>query len=345
MIVNHLWQSTLFAVGAIALTALLRHNRPQVRFFIWLAASVKFLIPFSLLVNTGKLLPAPALSHSATVLSKAAETLATPQLAYSLTPLPSQSSDAMPLLEVVWILGFLFVAVRWFLRWRSVQRIASRAKPLNLALPIAAFSSATAMEPGVFGVLNPVLLLPEDILTRLAPEQWQAIVAHELCHVRRHDNLTAAIHMAVESLFWFHPLVWWIGSRLVAERERACDEEVLRQGNAPEAYAEGILNVCRFCLESPLPCVAGISGSPLRTRIESILTRAISRKLSAGRKLLLACAAIGAVVAPVAVGVFRLQAQQPKLTFDVATIKPSDPKALGGIFVDLQPPGISKSPT
>jgi beta-lactamase regulating signal transducer with metallopeptidase domain len=51
-----------------------------------------------------------------------------------------------------------------------------------------------------------------------------------MCHVRRRDNLFAAVHMAVEAIFWFHPLVWWIGSRLLEERELACDEEVLRMG-------------------------------------------------------------------------------------------------------------------
>ena len=83
------------------------------------------------------------------------------------------------------------------------------------------------MEPGVFGIFRPVLLVPEGITDRLTPAQWKTILTHELCHVRRRDNLTAAIHMAIEAIFWFHPLVWWIGKRLIDERERACDEEVL----------------------------------------------------------------------------------------------------------------------
>jgi bla regulator protein BlaR1 len=70
---------------------------------------------------------------------------------------------------------------------------------------------------------------------------------------RRRDNLAAALHMLVEAAFWFHPLVWWIGTRLVDERERASDEEVVRLGSEPQAYAEGIRRVCEFCLQSPLP--------------------------------------------------------------------------------------------
>jgi len=74
--------------------------------------------------------------------------------------------------------------------------------------------------PGVFGVFIQVLLLPEGIADTLTPGQFDAILAHELRHVRYRDNLTATLHMCVETLFWFHPLVWWIGAQLMAERER-----------------------------------------------------------------------------------------------------------------------------
>jgi len=94
-------------------------------------------------------------------------------------------------------------------------------------------SSPGLLEPGVVGWLRPILLLPADILKRLTPPQLEAVLAHELCHVRRRDNLTSAIHMLVEAIFWFHPLVWWISARLVEERERACDEDVLRLGSEP----------------------------------------------------------------------------------------------------------------
>ena len=77
--------------------------------------------------------------------------------------------------------------------------------------------------------------------------------------------------MAVEAVFWFHPLAWWIGARLMEERERACDEEVLRMGSLPQIYAEGILKICELYLASPLPCVAGVTGANLKQRIEEIM--------------------------------------------------------------------------
>jgi beta-lactamase regulating signal transducer with metallopeptidase domain len=83
--------------------------------------------------------------------------------------------------------------------------------------------------------------------------------------------------MAVEALFWFHPVVWWLGARLMEERERACDEEVLLTGAEPEAYAEGILRVREMRLEAPPPCAAGVTGANLRKRIEEIMGNRIGR--------------------------------------------------------------------
>ena len=67
-------------------------------------------------------------------------------------------------------------------------------------------SSASAFEPGVVGILRPVLLFPEGLVDRLTRAQLDAILAHERAHVRAHDNLFAVVHMAVEAIFWFHPL-------------------------------------------------------------------------------------------------------------------------------------------
>src|SRR6185369_551457 len=160
------------------------------------------------------------------------------------------------------------------------------------------------------------------------------ILAHELCHVRRRDNLAAAIHMVVGALFWFHPLVWFLGARMVDERERACDEEVLRQGSQPEVYAEGILNVCKFYLQSPLPCAAGVSGADLRKRIEAIMTNRISPALTLPRRALILATAAAAVAGPVFIGMWNaprgLAQSEEKLVFEVAAIKRIDPAALGG---------------
>ena len=109
--------------------------------------------------------------------------------------------------------------------------------------------------------------------------------------------------MLVEALFWFHPIVWWIGAKLVEERERACDESVLAHGSEPQVYAEGILNVCRSYLESPLRCVSGVTGPDLKKRIRAILTEHVAGDLNFARKAALAVAGMTALAVPILVGV------------------------------------------
>jgi uncharacterized protein (TIGR03435 family) len=190
------------------------------------------------------------------------------------------------------------------------------------------------VEPGIFGVFRPVLLLPESIFERLTPAQLRAVLDHELCHIRYRDNLIAAIHMFVETFFWFHPLVWWIGTRLVEERERACDEEVLRLGGEPQVYAEGILNICKLYVESPLECLPGVTGANLKKRIEAIMKNRTRHELSPGRKLLLSATALLVVAGPLAIGMMNSPSflmAQPSPAFEVASVKahpPGDPQRL-----------------
>lgn len=109
--------------------------------------------------------------------------------------------------------------------------------------------------------------------------------------------------MIVEMLFWFHPLVWWIGARLIDERERACDEAVVQAGGMAEIYAESILNVCKFYIESPLTCVSGIIGSDLKKRIARIMSNLAIRKIGFAGKLLITAIPAIAIAAPVVFGV------------------------------------------
>jgi bla regulator protein BlaR1 len=332
LLANHLWQSTVFALGAGLLTLVFRRNRAQARYAIWLAASVKFLIPFFLLVAAGTHLQWSRPSATPPRLSIAMEEISQPfQPPSQLRAAPAGVETSRPLLPwvlvTVWLCGFAGLLLFWGMRWRRLQSAAREAYSIDVGASITTVSSAACIEPGIFGVFRPALLLPEGIAERLTKGQLDAIVAHEMCHVRRRDNLAAAIHMVVEAVFWFHPLVWWIGARLVEERERACDEEVLRMGSEPQVYAEGILNVCRFYVESPLTCVSGVTGSNLKKRVEEIMTHHIVRNINFGRKLLLAAAGFAAVAAPIFVGVVsppQSRAQQQAaapIPFEVASVK------------------------
>jgi uncharacterized protein (TIGR03435 family) len=189
---------------------------------------------------------------------------------------------------------------------------------------VPVLSSPRLLEPGVFGIVRPVLLLPENISDRLSESQLRAIVAHEMCHVRRGDNLTAAIHMVVAAAFWFHPAVWWIRTRLLEERERACDEAVLQSGSTPQLYAESILDVCKFYVESPLACMSGVTGSDLKRRIMRIMTKQVVRKLDFTRKLLLSMAAIAAIAAPIFFGLVHITQVNAQSAAENATTNIAD---------------------
>jgi uncharacterized protein (TIGR03435 family) len=329
-VANHLWHSTLFAIAAGLLTLFLRKHHARARHWLWLAASLKFLLPFSLLVSIGSWLsPEPAAKPSVRpVIYFAMEEITQPfsQLGVRVTPAhaPSMASSILPQLTqamgALWLVGFLAVLVLWCVRWRRVSAATKHAMPLEegrevavlrrmeriggIRRPLAMLLSRTSLEPGIFGIARPVLVWPEGISQHLDDQHLEAILAHELWHVRRRDNLFAALHMLVEAVFWFYPLVWWLGARLIDERERACDEEVVALGKNRQIYAESILKVCEFCLGSPLPCVSGVTGADLKRRMVHIMNDRISLKLDFARKALLTLAAILAIAVPITFGLF-----------------------------------------
>ena len=342
---NHLWQSTLFAFGAAVLALVLRRNRAQIRYVLWMTASLKFFVPFSLLIAVGSHLKWPAAAVSvhpavSSAIRQLGQPLTVPDLFTSVSETPAPTHTLPAILLVIWLCGFLVVLVNWLRHWMHIRAALRSAVPLSFAAPIKILSSPSLLEPGVFGVFRPILVFPEGIAAHLTAEHLDAILAHELCHVRRRDNLAAALHMLVEALFWFHPLVWWIGGRLVEERERACDEEVLRLGNRPNVYAESILKTCQFYLESPLACVSGITGSDLKKRIVRIMSEAITARLSFRKKLLLAVAGLAALVMPLAVGLTNApQTGNALPSFEAASIKPAQTGTPGFFRISLEPGG------
>jgi bla regulator protein BlaR1 len=337
-VADHLWQSTVFAGVVGLLTLALRRNSARTRHWMWLIASCKFLIPLSVLMALGGQLAwrtAPPSTHpglSAVIQEVSQPFTSAAVLAPRLPPVAPARNWFPAVLLAIWACGFVGIAISWWIRWWRIRAAVRAGSPIQLAIPIPARSSPTLLEPGVFGIFRQVLLLPEGISERLTPTQLQAVVAHELCHTRYRDNLSAAIHMFVETVFWFHPLVWWIGNRMVSERERACDEEVLLLGAEPYVYAESILNICKLYVESPLVCVSGVTGSTLKPRIQAILANRKADSLSFAKKAAMAIIGAAALALPLAIGILNARAahaQSPQastpsarnLEFEVASIK------------------------
>jgi bla regulator protein blaR1 len=363
---DHLWQSTLVAVAAWGLTQALRRNRAHVRGWIWLAASVKFLVPFAWLVALGSRIgwPAsapvqprmmPVMAMTETFSQAVAYVPAAPPIEWWHAP-----SWLLLLLIAVWCAGSAVMVIAWFVRWRRIAAIVRDARPVDAGRELAALRRLEAaagitrptrlvqtddsIEPGVFGIAAPVLVWPRHMSACLGADEMAAIVAHEVCHIRRRDNLAAALHTVVQSIYWFHPLVWWVGGQLLEERERACDEDVVGLGSAPHVYAESILKASRYCVELPAACAAGVTGSDLVRRIERIMTARTTARLTLWRKALIATTAGATLAAPLLVGALSapvLRAQSAQIaadnpSFEVASIKPNA-SGDGRVFMQTQP--------
>ena len=318
LILDHFWQSTLFAVMAGLFALFLKDNSAKVRYGIWLSASLKFLFPLALLTAGGTALSALLPSQLPATQVVAALDVATPVMAAldgatqpfsvdtsrivqtALAPAPSW--DWGLTLALIWFVGFAWLVTLWLRRWLTLRAIVRSAVPFAISAPLPVKFSSSLLEPGLVGIFRPVLLLPNGITDQLSASELDTVIAHEVCHWRRRDNLTAVLHMLVEALFWFYPLVWWLEIRLISERERACDEAVVATGRDPELYAESILKVCKFFVQSPLPCVAGVSGADLKKRLENIVRNKAALRLNFSRKALLTIIAAIIIVAPLLAG-------------------------------------------
>ena len=324
---NHLWQSTAFVAAAGLLTLALRSNRAHTRHWIWMAASLKFLLPFAMLAGIAGhfarprvVAPAnPAVYSAVEDFSEPFADFGEPVAAPVIMRPHVSAGEWLPIAcAAVWLTGLFAALIVWTVGWRQVAGTVRAGEPMpegrevailrrleqaaSVRRPMRLVLSESAMEPGVFGIVRSVLAWPAGISERLDDAHMETVLAHEVCHVRRWDNLTAMLHMFVEAAFWFHPLVWWMGARLVAERERACDEEVLQLLNRPQVYAESILKVCEFCVESPLECVAGVTGADLKKRIVEIMRARAVMRLTWGKKLLIGAATVCAIAVPVVLG-------------------------------------------
>ncbi len=334
-IADHLWQSTAVAVVAWLVTLILKKNSAAVRYRIWVAASVKFLVPFSLLIALGSQfrwrtteVAAPQFSTVVSQISQPFEISG--DMSSAPLEIPEGPGRLPEILLVIWLGGVALGVAYWLRLFRETMRIRREGARLDLGLPVPVLQAAktACVEPGVFGIVRPVLILPAGITDTLTPAQLDSVIAHELHHVRRRDNLTAAIHMVVEILFWFHPLVRGIRRRLVEERELACDEAVAGVARNPQVYAEAILNICRLYIGSPAPFVSGVTGADLKKRIEAIMRNRTALGLDFTRKAVLAVAATCAVGVPLIVGLANAPAVQaqskdgrPKVSFEVASIR------------------------
>jgi TonB family protein len=306
---NHIWQSTIVALAAAVLTLAFRRNSATVRYWIWFAAATKFLVPFAALTAVANVLPLPAPPVAAGAFDAAT-------ILFRSSAIPAVRGAISTFVMSVWVLGAVAVLARCAWQWHRLAVYARQSPPIvdgvvhdtlrriereqGIHARTAIVASSRSIEPGVLGIRHPVLMWPQHLTAGLSDAHIDAILTHEVCHIARRDNLLASVQMLVTAVFWFHPLVWWIGARLVDERERACDERVLALGGSPPTYAKSILETCRLCLASPIVNVAGVTGGNLKTRIARIMKNAPAAPLGRGKKIALVLAGLVVVLAPIA---------------------------------------------
>lgn len=294
LLANHLWQSTLLSIAVFAAAAFLKG---RARYALWLIASVKFALPSTLFVSMASRLGVDLSS----ILASTSETGEGSTVIYQLTaPLiqfdkstsagataASVHSELFCVLTLAWFTGCILLLALWWMkrqRFRSAMRVRavtgcareslalSRVRSwLGIRRDVGLWVLPGTIEPGVWGMWKPVVLLPASIAEELSDAELEAILMHELIHVARRDNLTANLHRLLCCVLWFHPIVWMLDRLLLAERERACDEEVIRLGGAADVYASSLVKVLGFCLGWN---VAGASnaGSNLGRRVEQIMS-------------------------------------------------------------------------
>lgn len=195
----------------------------------------------------------------------------------------------MPWLVSIWLAGVLVLSLRVLGGWALTQRLARRAldaptramqetlerlaAQLRVSRPVRLCESVLVEVPTVIGWLRPVILLPASALTGMSTRQLEALLAHELAHIRRHDYLVNLLQTAVETLLFYHPAVWWVSRRIRAERENCCDDLAVAACGDVLTYARALAELEQLRSDTPQLAVAanGGGGSLLMQRIRRLI--------------------------------------------------------------------------
>jgi bla regulator protein BlaR1 len=280
-LLHSLWEGAL--VSALLAAVLVAVRSPRARYAAACAAMLLMLGGFSLTF----MLLVPRTAHSLHSLKP----LAIPP--WNLLPANGAAVSwspglvaIAPWLAPLWISGVLLLYIRNLAGSLSVQRLrhrgvccaqdrwqkelASLAVQLRVSRTVLLLESSLADVPMVLGHFKPLILVPVGLLAGVPQSQVEAILLHELAHIRRYDYLTNTLQRLVEGLLFYHPAVWWISHVLRAERENCCDDVVVSiTGNAHE-YARTLAALEQFRFPGREPAIA-LTGGRLMKRIRRLL--------------------------------------------------------------------------
>jgi TonB family protein len=376
---DHLWQATLFALVLLAAVFVLRRGPARWRHTFCLLASAKFIVPAALFaflaqlsgINSLSLFQLAQQSESNALLfygiTEPAAALVSSYEVMVVANSAGRHDEIYMALTAVWLAGSFAILLLWGIRRRRFLRSLRPGQTVQQGRAWQALEQARAtlqwkgkvslvisplkIEPAVWRVWRPTVVLPESIAAQLDDDELEAIMLHELVHIQRRDNLIGNLQLALCALLWFHPLVWFLSRKLFDEREQACDERVMEVCRAPEAYASSILKVVRFCFGWRVAGVIGAaSGSNLRRRIENIMTIGNTKRAADGPSRLLAGMLVGvALLILVGAGVYgrpRTVAAAARETGEVRTVSGSDGVVMAepGVEADRRSSKKTKQP-
>lgn len=196
-------------------------------------------------------------------------------------------NSAVPWIVVLWVLGVELLSVWHTVGWMLARRLTIRGtrpvaaavqsmfdsltRRMGIRASVRLLESTATSVPILVGWLKPVVLIPASVLCRLPPEQLQAILAHELAHVRRHDYLVNVLQTVVETCLFYHPAVWWLSRQVRIEREYCADEEAAALCVDRDTYARALVSLADSVMAVPHPATVAATGGLLTRRIQRIL--------------------------------------------------------------------------
>ena len=296
-LLQSLWEIAAVAVMLALVLAALRRRSAQARY---VAACSALGLTVTLSLITAALAIAPIMKSQGTsaharmaghVGAIRIEPLVAPQDA-ALPEAPaaghalSLSRPALRAMSYAWITGVMLLSAWNVFGWVGVQRLRRRASLAPVAWQQRLDALAAAMKvtrhvamrvcaavpaPAVLGWLRPVVLVPASTLAELPVGQIEALLLHELAHVRRCDYLVNLIQTVIETIFFYHPAAWWIGARIRQERESCCDDIAARHVGSPLAYAKALAAMAGLRSTMTPALALGSDGGSLRLRIERLL--------------------------------------------------------------------------
>lgn len=228
-----------------------------------------------------------------------------------------------------WLGGILILSIRPLIGWRATCALRSRgrdsvsdsivmatkriAERLGVRRAIEVTRSTLVEVPTVIGWLKPLVLLPTSAISGLRSEQLEAVIAHELAHVRRNDYLVNLFQLVMETVFFYHPAVWWVSHRMRVEREECCDDVAVKMTGDRIGYAK-LLVWLDEARTQPMTAPLGMSsgGGSLLSRVRRIVSTPAQSTSMGTVALAVMLAGIVGIAAAIAIGANATLAQEAK---------------------------------